>query len=108
MEDEIGSSVNDTSHLKTPQFESLFVKRLIQPQLPQGTFERDSRLLEDTFAAIDDQGDAPVQRTMQSTVINLQDLAEVEKRHERREQREKQLEELTKVSNQPPINGIAE
>jgi hypothetical protein len=71
MEDEIGSSVNNTSHLKTPQFESLFVKSLIQPQPPQGIFRRDSRLLEDTFAAVDDQGDAPVQRTMQSTVINL-------------------------------------
>jgi hypothetical protein len=64
--------------------------------------------LEDTFAAIDDQGDAPVQSTMQSTVINLQDLAEFEKRCQRREQREKELEELTNMSNQPPINRIAE
>ena len=57
---------------------------------------------------IDDQGDAPVQRTMQSTVINLQDFAEVEERPEREEQREKELEELTIVKNQPPFNGIAE
>ncbi len=46
--------------------------------------------------------------TMQSTVINLQDLAEVNNHRERREQCGNELEELSKVSNQPPINDIAE
>lgn len=53
-------------------------------------------MLEDTFAATNDQGEALMQRTLASTVTNLQDFAEVEKRHGCREQCDKELEKLTK------------